>query len=615
MLISELDDDAARGMAMRALSEFKHDSRPLLTDIVNDQTRDEQTRIICLNLISENGLDAAEQLLEALNDETLEESAYWSLRDLGNNSIPFLVSAADNEEHFTEDARETIRDLVEELFGGIGGGDGDDVWTGGHALMDGQTAARMATAAPVMTEPTEDPRIAESAMETEPNEMLPPEPDPDPESVTGRTQDSDAPTTAATASPIEPETGFKSVKVFYGTNREPIQDEAGKNGFQLPWYVLLLIVSVVGGIILYVVKQFRRGARGRATVGVVGIILISLAVGAAVVRIQKLNQAHVKSGPTYGTQYSTEVELGFCEVTVPDVHQVGQLEGPSILRLQVVEDPEKHIVLKRVQQLERDAFFADLQSELRQRGNSILVFVHGYNVSFDSAARRTAQMSHDLKFAGAAAFYSWPSQANWRQYRIDEKNVELSINQLKTFLLDMARRSGADTINLIAHSMGNRALTNALKEIEVASSEKDKLFNQVILAAPDIDADIFRERIAPAIVNKAQHITLYASSKDLALVASREFNSGDPRAGDAGEDLVIVAGIDTIDVSAGESSLLGHSYYGDSTSVLHDIEFLLRDQPAADRQFLEPFPRLEPTHWLFQPAATARRHQAADAWR
>ncbi|HJN07933.1 MAG TPA: alpha/beta hydrolase [Pirellulaceae bacterium] len=108
---------------------------------------------------------------------------------------------------------------------------------------------------------------------------------------------------------------------------------------------------------------------------------------------------------------------------------------------------------------------------------------------------------------------------------------------------------------------------------------------------------------------------MYASSKDLALVASREFNSGDPRAGDAGKDLVIVAGIDTIDVSAGESSLLGHSYYGDSTSVLHDIEFLLRNRPAAERQFLEPFPRLEPTHWLFQPATTARRHEAADAWR
>ena len=601
-LIRELNNYAVRGMAMRALSEFKKESRPLLTDIVDDQSRDEQMRITCLNLIGENGLDAADQLLAALNDETLAESAYWSLRDLGNDSIPMLISAVDNEEHFTEDARGTISELVDELFGGVGGGDGDgdDVWTGGHALTEEQTAAKMAAAAPQMMEP---------------GEMLMPEPEPGPEILSGRTQNSDAPATAANGLRIVPETGFKSVKVFYGTNRKPIQAGAEKNGFQLPWYVWLFILSGVVGVILYVVKQFRRGATGRATVGVAGIILFSLAVDAAVARIQKLDQATAQSGPTYGTQYSTLVEMGFCEVTIPDVHQVGQLEGPSILRLQVMENPKEHIVVNRVQQLEPDAFFADLQSKLGKRGNSILVFVHGYNVSFESAARRTAQMSHDLKFAGAAAFYSWPSQANWRKYRVDEKNVELSINQLKTFLLDIAQRSGADTINLIAHRMGNRALTNALTEIEVASSEDDILFNQVILAAPDIDADVFKERIAPAIVNKARHITLYASSKDLALVASREFNSGDPRAGDAGADLVIVPGIDTIDVSAGESSLLGHSYYGDSASVLRDIEFLLRDQPAAERQFLEPFPRLEPTHWLFQPAATARRRQAADAWR
>jgi HEAT repeat protein len=138
-LIRELEDHAACNMAMRALNEFKHDSRPLLTDIVNDQTRDEDTRICCLCLISANGLDAAEQLLDALNDETLAESAYWSLRDLGNHSIPFLVAAVDDKEHFTGDARETIRNLVEELLSGIGGPDDDIVWTGGHALMAWQT--------------------------------------------------------------------------------------------------------------------------------------------------------------------------------------------------------------------------------------------------------------------------------------------------------------------------------------------------------------------------------------------------------------------------------------------------------------------------------------------
>jgi esterase/lipase superfamily enzyme len=245
---------------------------------------------------------------------------------------------------------------------------------------------------------------------------------------------------------------------------------------------------------------------------------------------------------------------------------------------------------------------------MQSKGNHILVFVHGFNVSFEDAARRTAQMASDLKFDGAPVFYSWPSQADWWKYRVDEKNVALSVDQLKSFLLAIAERSDADTINLVAHSMGNRVLTDALKEIDVAATERKQLFNQVILAAPDIDADIFRQRIAPAIVTKAKHVTLYASSKDLALVASRTFNSGDPRAGDAGGNLVVYPGIETIDVSAIDSSLLGHSYYGSSVSVLSDIEFLLRDQPASSRKFLAPVSlQGDLTYWLFEPPRISRR--------
>jgi esterase/lipase superfamily enzyme len=297
--------------------------------------------------------------------------------------------------------------------------------------------------------------------------------------------------------------------------------------------------------------------------------------------------------------------MGVCDVTIPEIHESGELEGPSILKLEIKVDPEKHIVLKSVQRLEKDQFFTSLNGELTAKGKNVLVFVHGYNVSFEDAARRTAQMAADLKFPGAAAFYSWPSQAHWYKYRLDEKNVELSIKPLKSFLLEVAERSGATTINLVAHSMGNRALTGALKQIDASARDNNILFNQVILAAPDIDAYIFKRDIAPEIVTKARRITLYASSKDLALYASRQFNSGDSRAGDAGDDLVVVPGIETIDASAGDCSLLGHCYYGDSVSVLRDIEHLLKDEPAQARPFLYPRNYKGLTYWLFEPTDLA----------
>jgi esterase/lipase superfamily enzyme len=40
--------------------------------------------------------------------------------------------------------------------------------------------------------------------------------------------------------------------------------------------------------------------------------------------------------------------------------------------------------------------------------NQALIFVHGYNMSFDNAARRAAQIAYDINFDGATFLFSWP---------------------------------------------------------------------------------------------------------------------------------------------------------------------------------------------------------------
>ena len=66
-----------------------------------------------------------------------------------------------------------------------------------------------------------------------------------------------------------------------------------------------------------------------------------------------------------------------------------------------------------------------------------------------------------------------------------------------------------------------------------------------------------------------------------------------------------VPGVETIDASAGDCSLLGHCYYGDSVSVLHDMASLLKNQPAQARPFLAPVPYNGMTYWLFSPPEVA----------
>lgn len=295
------------------------------------------------------------------------------------------------------------------------------------------------------------------------------------------------------------------------------------------------------------------------------------------------------------------LRYGLCEVSIPEDHRIGHLEGPSWRRFEFRADPEKHVVLLGLTELSGERLFEDLSATLRDsQKNQILLFLHGFNVSFEDAARRTAQMAYDLKFEGAAAFYSWPSKGALAAYTHDEATVEWTIPHLKGFLEDLAARSGAEAIHLIAHSMGNRALTRALEQLAAVMADPDApSFSEVILTAPDIDADVFRQ-VAAAFRRAARRVTLYASDRDRALLASHKVH-GYPRAGDGGPNVVVVPGIDTVDASAVDTDLVGHFYYGDNRSVLSDVFYVLRGHSPGDRSMLRARTCPAGSYWAFVP--------------
>jgi esterase/lipase superfamily enzyme len=296
------------------------------------------------------------------------------------------------------------------------------------------------------------------------------------------------------------------------------------------------------------------------------------------------------------------LSLGVCEVSVPHDHRMGHLEKPSIWKFQFHEDPEKHVVLLSVKPEEHDEFLHELSATVgTSQGKEAFVFIHGYNVTFEDAARRTAQMWFDLKFDGAAILYSWPSKGTLSKYLADEASVEWTAPHLKKFLEEIAANSQASTVHLIAHSMGNRPLTAALKAIAAgASPSTHPEFRQVILTAPDIDAGVFRQ-LAQDIQKTAERVTLYASSLDKALAASRKIHEYQ-RAGESGAEITVVRGVDTIDVSAVDTGLLGHSYFGEKRSVISDMYYLLKDgKPPGQRSGLEERRQHNEVYWTFVP--------------
>jgi esterase/lipase superfamily enzyme len=302
----------------------------------------------------------------------------------------------------------------------------------------------------------------------------------------------------------------------------------------------------------------------------------------------------------FGTRRAA-LTYGTCDVSIPRDHRMGELESPSVWRLEFREDPARHVVLLGVVVQPKDQFFSGLAAKVRRSaGSSAFLFVHGYNVTFEDAARRTAQISYDLGFGGAAVFYSWPSQGATSAYTVDEQNVEWAQANLKSFLADFFARSDAQNVYLIAHSMGNRALTRAAASLLAEHPSLRTRLKEIILTAPDIDADVFRRDIAPALAAAGRPITLYASSEDLALVASKSVH-GYPRAGDAAGGLVVMPGIETIDATGTDTSLLGHSYFAESRSVLSDIFYLIRGSQRADqRRGLTRVDTAAGRYWVFR---------------
>jgi esterase/lipase superfamily enzyme len=276
------------------------------------------------------------------------------------------------------------------------------------------------------------------------------------------------------------------------------------------------------------------------------------------------------------------VHYGTCKVAVPASHRIGSIGSPWWKRLFKRVDDRLKIV--SVEEMNQEAYWDRLAGAIRKArvgSRDAVVFLHGFNVAFEQAALRAAQLGYDLGISGAMSFYSWPSQGIVTKYPDDEASIEASEDFIADYLVSFATRSGAERVHLIAHSMGNRGLLRAIHRIAAAAQVQANVrFSQIILAAADVDQDTFRS-LSVAYQRVADRTTMYVCSKDRAVEASRWLH-GYPRAG-LTPPVLVVPGIDTISVSNLDLTLLGHGYVAEARDVLQDMHHVLRNVPLGDR--------------------------------
>lgn len=283
----------------------------------------------------------------------------------------------------------------------------------------------------------------------------------------------------------------------------------------------------------------------------------------------------------FGNLAEYKINYGKCKVTVPGTYVPGSGVVPRpdiILGIELPEDPARHIVLARMESLEEAAFFEKLREDVNRpenREKELFVFVHGYNNSFRDAVFRTALIARDLEFAGTAVAFSWPSRGDVEDYPADGEAVDYCIPLLKEFLAKIGQHSGARKIFFFGHSMGTRALTAAVKDLYGGAWSDGAKVKEIVLAAPDIPQNKFRDQLLPSLIGKGPRLTLYASSHDVALATSKTLNK-EPRAGQGGGAVVVAAGLDTVDASSLAKPIfdLGHNYAFGTPVLRRDLQLL-----------------------------------------
>jgi len=287
---------------------------------------------------------------------------------------------------------------------------------------------------------------------------------------------------------------------------------------------------------------------------------------------------------------SNVLNLATIRVSIPPNHRAGNVEASS-----VKPDPNTHFHASNYHILaDRRSMIASLNNQLESRPTEqreLFVFVHGYNNNFAEGLFRNAQIVHDYDVRSVPIHFSWASAASFTRYLYDRDSAIIARQGLVETLA-LAADTKANGIVIVGHSMGAVVVMEALRTLAV-SHRKDVLqrINGVLLAAADIDPDLFRSQVDD-IGQLPQPFTIVVSRRDRALDISRRLAGGEPRIG-SGFDIAFLQkkNVQVLDISDLDRG--GHSLFANSVTLIkllgsgYLLRRLITDEYAgADETFL-----------------------------
>jgi esterase/lipase superfamily enzyme len=269
--------------------------------------------------------------------------------------------------------------------------------------------------------------------------------------------------------------------------------------------------------------------------------------------------------------------LSFADIAISippsEARTIGEVQWPS----RIPGDPTKEFVATRAKVISVEETQRLFHQRLLASKGRAIIFVHGYNSNFDDAVFRFAQIMHDSKAPGVPVLFTWPSRGELLAYAYDRESTNFSRDGLGVVLATLSKDPNVREIGILAHSMGNWVTMEALRDMSFRNGRVHPKITDVMLAAPDLDTDVFRRQMA-ALGEKHPRMTLFVSKDDRALEVSSRLWGGQPRLGSidpakepfrTGLQRSGIAVVDLTQLKSGDS--LAHGKFAESPEVVRFI--------------------------------------------
>lgn len=261
-------------------------------------------------------------------------------------------------------------------------------------------------------------------------------------------------------------------------------------------------------------------------------------------------------------------------VSIPPVRKVGDVAWPKRLP----PNPATDFATLKAEEISQDDAKTWLNATVRKSPDrSVLVFIHGFNNRFEDSVYRFAQIVHDSGVKSAPVLVTWPSRGSLLAYGYDRESTNYTRNALEKLFQYLAADPEVKEVSILAHSMGNWLALEGLRQMAIRNGGLPPKFKNVMLAAPDVDVDVFRSQIED--MGKRQpRFTLFVSRDDRALAFSRRVWGDIPRLGSIDPEEAPykdemeaheITVIDLTKVKAGDG--LHHSKFAESPQVVQLI--------------------------------------------